>query len=143
MNTVLDDFKQTFLRQPLVDFLIALLVTSKLSGTIDSFLEDVISPILFSFFKSYDTSKFYLMINGSNIQFQKVITNIVSFLLSITIVFFFIIKPLRSLIEEQEQKQLKEDKNKKASIVDKNLEILDSVKNIELMLTHSSHSLRL
>jgi len=145
MPQILTEFRHTFFRSSMIDVLIALLIGSKLTRTIDSILIDIIGPIFSHYVYNIDGLTFNLDLQGRNIDFTPVIVSITSFILSISLVFFFIIKPFKIYLEhipknEEEKEKEIEEKEKTKKIRE---DTLSSLKNIEKMLEYSSHRMRL
>lgn len=132
MTGVFDEFKETFFRPSVVDFLVALIFGNKLTETIEHILTDILGPLFSILVYNIDNFDMTFQIKGNIIDTGPTITSITSFILSITIVFFFIVKPFKFILNETEQKETK-----------KETEAIDSLKNIEKMLASSSQALRL
>ena len=91
------EFKKFVLRGNVVDLAIAVVVGAAFNAVVQSFVKDMITPLVSAFYQQQEFSKAYFTLRGSHFLYGDFINNIISFLIISMVVFFLIVQPLNRL----------------------------------------------
>lgn len=94
---MLKDFKKFILRGNVVDLAVAVVVGAAFTGIVNSFVKDMITPLIAAIYKEKTFASAHFTINGSNFLYGDFINALVSFLLIAGVVFFFVVQPINKL----------------------------------------------
>lgn len=100
MGKVAKDFKQFLLRGNVVDLAVAVVIGSAFGAMISSFVKDIITPLIAAIVGKPDFSRFFFTIHNSQFMYGDFINAVVSFLLIATVIFFFIVLPINTLVSK-------------------------------------------
>jgi len=96
---VLAEFRQFIVRGNLVDLAVAVVLGVAFGAVVTSLVEDLITPLLAAVFGEPDFSGLSFTINDSEFRYGSFINALFSFVLIATVVFFFVVKPVNSLMD--------------------------------------------
>lgn len=96
---VMNGFKKFILRGNVVDLAVGLAVGAAFTGIVNSFVKDLITPLVGAFFNSSDLSGIAFTINGSKFAIGDFLNALVSFLIIATVVYFFVVLPMNKFLE--------------------------------------------
>lgn len=96
-KSTLHEFRTFILRGNVVDLAVAVAVGAAFTAVVTSFVAAFITPIIGAFLGK-DFRNLAFAINGSKFQYGLFINALVTFLITATVVFFFVVKPIQSLI---------------------------------------------
>ena len=94
----LKEFRAFILRGNVVDLAVAVAIGAAFTAVVNSLVAAFISPIIGALFGK-DFSHLGFTINGSTFQYGLFINALLTFLITATVVFFFVVKPLQALIK--------------------------------------------
>ncbi len=97
-KSVFDEFKQFILRGNVVDLAIAVVIGAAFNNVVQALVKDLITPLLAAMGGQPDFSKFSFTINGAVFLWGDFLNALISFLIMAAVVFFFVVKPVNSLI---------------------------------------------
>ena len=96
-QSTLHEFRAFILRGNVVDLAVAVAVGAAFTAVVTSFVAAFITPIIGAFLGK-DFQKLAFSINSSKFQYGLFINALVTFLITATVVFFFVVKPLQALV---------------------------------------------
>ena len=91
---MLQDFKAFLLRGNLVELAVAFVMGVAFAAVVNSFVNDLIMPILAMIFGKPDFSDLTFTINDAVFRYGSFITALITFVAIAAAVFFFIVKPM-------------------------------------------------
>lgn len=97
-KTVFDEFKQFILRGNVIDLAVAVVIGAAFNNVVQSLVKDLITPLLAAIGGQPDFSKYSFTINGSVFLYGDFLNALISFLILAAVVFFFVIKPINTLV---------------------------------------------
>ena len=95
---MLKEFREFILRGNLVDLAVAVVIGTAFTAVVTSMVEDLITPLIAAIGGEPDFSALSFTINGSEFRYGDFINALISFLIIATVVFFFVIKPVNTLL---------------------------------------------
>ena len=98
MKDVMQEFKAFLLRGNLVDMAVGIVIGLAFAALVTAFVADLITPIIAAIFGSHDFSQLTFTINGSTFKYGDFINALITFVSIAAAVFFFVVKPVNSLI---------------------------------------------
>lgn len=98
MSTILNDFKTFILRGNVVELAVAVVVGAAFKGVVDSFVADLVTPLIGAFGGEPDFSSLGFTINDSRFTYGNFINQIIAFLIIAAVIFFFVVQPLNMLV---------------------------------------------
>lgn len=96
---MLSEFKSFLLRGNVIDLAIGLIAGSVFGAVVKSLVEDLIMPLITAIVGKQDYTSLSFTVNDSVIKYGSFITVTITFLLTMTAVFFFIVKPVNVMSE--------------------------------------------
>ncbi|HLG90786.1 MAG TPA: large conductance mechanosensitive channel protein MscL [Candidatus Saccharimonadales bacterium] len=96
---MLKEFRKFILRGNVVDLAVGIVIGAAFTGVVNSFVADVVNPIVSLFYQGTEFSKATFKISDSTFQYGDLINNVISFLIVAGVVFFLVVKPINSLTE--------------------------------------------
>jgi large conductance mechanosensitive channel len=93
------EFKEFILRGNVVSLAVAVIIGAAFNDIVNSLVADMITPLLAAFGGQPDFSGITFTINESQFRIGSFINAVISFLIIAAVVFFFIVKPMNSLLE--------------------------------------------
>jgi large conductance mechanosensitive channel len=97
---MLNEFKTFLLRGNVVDLAVAVVLGAAFGRVITALVEDLITPIL-GIFGSTDFSTLHFTINDSVFRYGNFFNAVISFVSIAAAIFFFVVKPVNSLMERR------------------------------------------
>ena len=95
---MLRDFKQFLLRGNMVDLAVAVVIGAAFGDVITALVADFITPLIAAIWGQPDFSTLDFTINGSTFKYGHFLNQLISFVLIAAVVFFFVVRPINSLI---------------------------------------------
>jgi large conductance mechanosensitive channel len=96
---MLKDFKQFLVRGNAIDLAIAVVIGAAFGAVITALVEDLLTPLIAAILGKPDFSRLTFTINGSIFKYGAFLNAVVAFVLIAAAVFFFVIRPLNSLMQ--------------------------------------------
>ncbi len=110
---LLVEFKEFILRGNVVSLAVAVLIATAFGAVVKSLTDNIITPFIGMFGGTPDFSGLTFSINESEYRYGQFINDIIYFLIIAAIIFFFIIKPMNTLIEQAKRATLPLDSTEK------------------------------
>lgn len=95
---MLKGFKQFILRGNVVDLAVGVMIGAAFSSLVNSLVTDILTPLIAAIFKSPDFSGIAFTINGSRFFIGKFLNQAISFLITASAIYFFVVLPINALI---------------------------------------------
>lgn len=95
---VLNDFKTFLLRGNVIDLAVAVVMGAAFTGVVNALVRDLMTPLIAAIFGKPDFSQLTFTIHGSRFLYGDLINFLVSFLLTGTAIYFFIVLPVNTLM---------------------------------------------
>ena len=92
------DFKAFLLRGNVVDLAVALVIGVAFGAVVTAFVSDLMTPLIAAIGGQPDFATLDFTINGSTFKYGHFLNQLVSFVIIAAVVFFFVVKPITSLI---------------------------------------------
>ncbi|MFC3832445.1 MULTISPECIES: large conductance mechanosensitive channel protein MscL [Deinococcus] len=96
---MVEGFKKFLLRGNLIDLAVGVLIGAAFGKVVDSFTSGLILPIIGIFGGVPDFSALSFTVNGSIFKYGAFLTNLLSFVLTAAVIYFFVITPFNRLME--------------------------------------------
>ncbi len=106
---MLKEFKEFVMRGNVVDLAVAVVVGASFSAIVTAFVKDLVTPLIAAIGGQPDFSGLKFTINNSRFLYGDLINTIVSFLIVASVIFFFVVKPINTLIERSKRKKTTDD----------------------------------
>ncbi|MDE2030755.1 MAG: large conductance mechanosensitive channel protein MscL [Patescibacteria group bacterium] len=91
-------FKQFILRGNMVDLAVGVVVGAAFGAVVKSLVENIITPFIGAIVKAPDFSALTFTINGSKFNYGNFLNALISFLIISTVIYFFVILPINTLV---------------------------------------------
>ena len=95
---MLKDFKQFVLRGNVVDLAVGVVIGAAFGAVVASLVADIITPLIGAIVGTHDFSSLTFTINDSTFRYGTFINTLLAFILVAAAVFFFVIRPLNTLM---------------------------------------------
>ncbi len=95
---MLREFKQFLLRGNVVDLAVGVVVGAAFTAVVTALVSGLLTPLIAAIVKVPDFSELSFTINESQFLYGNFINALISFLLSATAIFFFVVKPMNMLV---------------------------------------------
>ena len=95
---MLQEFKQFILRGNVIDLAVAVVVGAAFNSVVTSLVENLFTPLIAAVGGEPDFSNLQFTLNGSVFRYGVFLNSLISFLTIATVVFFFVVKPLNTLL---------------------------------------------
>ncbi len=92
------EFKQFLLRGNVIDLAVGIMIGAAFGAVVTSFVADIVTPLIAAVIGQPDFSALSLTINGSEIMYGSFLNAMLAFLLVATVLFFFVVKPVNTLV---------------------------------------------
>ncbi len=96
-NTILG-FKKFVLRGNAVDLAIGVLIGAAFNSVISSLVKGILTPLIGLVTRVPDFSNYVVTIEGSKFLYGDFLNNLISFLLTATAAYFFVVVPMNALV---------------------------------------------
>ena len=100
MKSLGSEFKELIMQGNVVSLAVAIVSGAAFGALINSFVADMITPLIAAFGGQPDFSNIAFTINGSRFMIGNFINALVSFPIIAAIIFVFVVKPMNSLTEQ-------------------------------------------
>ncbi|OGI60999.1 mechanosensitive ion channel protein MscL [Candidatus Nomurabacteria bacterium RIFCSPHIGHO2_01_FULL_37_25] len=95
---MLKEFKQFLLRGNVVDLAVGVVVGAAFGTIVTALVNDLVTPFLAAIIKVPDFGGLSFTLNGSHFMYGHFINALISFILVAGAIFFFVVKPMNTLI---------------------------------------------
>jgi large conductance mechanosensitive channel len=95
---MLREFRDFVLRGNVVDLAVAVVIGAAFGALVTAFVEDLITPLIAAVGGKPDFSALSFTINESEFRYGDFINAVIAFLIIAAVVFFFVVKPINSLM---------------------------------------------
>jgi large conductance mechanosensitive channel len=99
-TSVLEEFRGFILRGNVIDLAIAVAIGAAFTAVVTSLVAAFITPIIGAIFGK-DFAQLHFTINGSKFQYGLFINALISFVITGTVLFFLVVKPMQTLLSPQ------------------------------------------
>ena len=101
--TLMKEFKQFLMRGNLVELAVAFVLGAVFAALVKAFIADLITPIIAMIIGQPDFSSLSFTINSSLFRYGDFLNNLITFVSTAAVVFFFVVKPYNLLMERRAQ----------------------------------------
>jgi large conductance mechanosensitive channel len=98
MPQLLKEFREFILRGNLVDLAVAVVIGTAFTALIAAFTKDVITPLIAAIGGKPDFGNLAFTVNDSRFAYGQFINALITFVIVAAIVFFFVVKPVNTLL---------------------------------------------
>lgn len=106
------DFKQFLLRGNVVDLAVAVVIGAAFGAVVTAFVENLMTPLIAAIGGEPDFSGLTFTINESRFLYGAFLNSLIAFLTIAAVVFFFVVKPINSLMARRAQQPADDDTRK-------------------------------
>ena len=92
------EFKKFILRGNVVDLAVAVVVGAAFNAVVQSFVKDMITPLVSAFYQQQKFSEAYFTFRGSHFLYGDFVNNFISFFIIAAVVFFFVVQPINKVV---------------------------------------------
>jgi large conductance mechanosensitive channel len=110
---MLKDFKQFLLRGNVVALAVAVVIGVAFGAVINSFVEDLLTPLIAAAGGQPDFSALTFEVNGSTFRYGSFVNAVISFLIVAAAVFFLVVRPVNALVERSRREEPADPTEKK------------------------------
>lgn len=103
--SLIQEFKKFIMRGNLVELAIAFIMGALFAALVKAFIGDLVTPIIALIIGKPDFSQLVFTINHSQFHYGDFINNLITFVVTAAVVFFFVFKPYDTLVT----RRVKED----------------------------------
>jgi large conductance mechanosensitive channel len=111
---IVTEFKEFILRGNVVELAVAVAVGAAFTAVVNSFVKDLITPLIGAIFGKTDFSTLTFTINKSKFLYGSFINNVITFFVVATVIFFLVVKPMNYLTERRRRGQGDEESDERA-----------------------------
>ncbi|GAA4092227.1 large conductance mechanosensitive channel protein MscL [Nonomuraea soli] len=86
-------FKKFLMQGNVIDLAVAVMIGAAFQQIVDSFVKDIMTPLIGVFGGIPDFSELYFTINGSKFMYGDFINHVVSFIIVALVIYFVIVRP--------------------------------------------------
>jgi large conductance mechanosensitive channel len=101
MQSLLKEFRTFVLRGNLVDVAVGIVIGIAFAALVSAFVTDLITPIIAAIAGKHDFSSLSFTIHKSRFLYGDFINAVIAFLSIAAAVFFFVVKPVNTLMERR------------------------------------------
>jgi large conductance mechanosensitive channel len=101
--TLMKEFKQFLMRGNLVELAVAFVIGAVFAALVKAFIADLITPIIAMIIGQPNFAGLSFTINSSVFLYGDFLNNLITFVATAAVVFFFIVKPYNLLMERRAQ----------------------------------------
>ncbi len=94
--STMGDFRKFILRGNVVDLAVGIVIGAAFTAVVSGFVTDFITPLI-GLFGIHNFAGLTYTVNGNKFQLGAFINTAISFLITATVVYFFVVKPVNSL----------------------------------------------
>jgi large conductance mechanosensitive channel len=113
MRSWASDFKQFLLRGNVVDLAVGVVIGLAFAAVVQAAVKDLLTPLIAAIFGKPDFSQLTFTINGSVFRYGDFLNAVIAFVTVAFVVFFFVVKPVNSLISLAHRRETPEPNTRK------------------------------
>ena len=98
MAQLIKEFREFILRGNLVDLAVAVVIGTAFTAVVNAFVKDIVTPTIAAIGGEPDFGDLAFTINDSRFAYGDFINALLTFLIVAAVVFFFVVKPVNSLM---------------------------------------------
>lgn len=102
---MLREFREFIMRGNVIDLAVAVVIGAAFGSVVTSFVENLVTPLIAAIGGQPDFSEISFTINNSEFGIGMFINALVAFLIIAAVVFFFVVKPMNSLMERMRRQE--------------------------------------
>ncbi len=102
---MLRDFKDFLMRGNIVDLAVAFVIGVAFAAVVNSFVNDLVMPVIAMIIGKPDFSDLTFTINGAVFRYGAFITAVITFVAIAAAVFFFVVKPMQAIKDRTAAKE--------------------------------------
>ena len=95
---MLKEFKQFLLRGSVVDLAVGVVIGAAFGTIVNALVFDLVTPFISAVARVPDLGGLLFTVNGIEIKYGHFINTIISFILTASAIFFFVVKPMNILV---------------------------------------------
>ena len=99
------EFKEFLLRGNLVELAVAVVIGVAFAALVDSFVRDLVTPLIAALGGKQDFSALTFTINESIFRYGAFVNALLSFLIIAAVVYFFVVKPVNALMARRKTEE--------------------------------------
>lgn len=103
MKDLASEFKAFLLRGNLVDLAVAIVIGVAFGALVNALVKDLVTPVIAAIFGSHDFSSLSFTIHKSRFLYGDFINAVITFVSVAAAIFFFVVKPVNSLLQRYRQ----------------------------------------
>ena len=107
------EFKEFILRGNVVDLAVAVVIGAAFSGIVNALVKDLVTPLIAAIGGQPDFSRLTFTVNNSKFMYGEFFNAVISFLIIAGVIFFFVVKPINTLLERAKRKKTTDDPSTK------------------------------
>ena len=92
-------FKQFLLRGNVLDLAVAVVIGTAFTAVVTALVKDLLTPLIGAIGGTPDFSALAVEVNGSKLLIGDFINALISFVISATVVYFFVVKPFSTFLD--------------------------------------------
>jgi len=96
---MLREFRAFVLRGNMVDLAVAVVIGTAFTAVVNAMVRDLITPLIAAVGGDPDFGDLAFTINGSHFRYGLFINALISFVISATVVYFFVVKPFSTFLD--------------------------------------------
>lgn len=94
---MLNEFKKFILRGNVVDLAVGIVIGAAFTSIVNSLVNGLINPLISLFYDGTALKELSFAVNGKSFLYGEVLSNVITFLIVATVIFFFVVKPINKL----------------------------------------------
>jgi large conductance mechanosensitive channel len=106
---MLKEFKEFVMRGNVVDLAVAVVIGAAFGAIVTALVTDLVTPLIAAIGGQHDFSKLKFEVNGSTFLYGDFLNKVISFLTIAAVIFFFVVKPLNTLMERAKRNKTTDD----------------------------------
>ncbi|MCI0558140.1 MAG: large conductance mechanosensitive channel protein MscL [Nitrososphaera sp.] len=95
---ILKGFKDFILRGNVVDLAVGVMIGASFGAVTTSLVKDILTPLIAAILQQPDFSTLAFSLNGTKLMYGAFMNTVVSFLITATAVYFFVVTPLNKIM---------------------------------------------
>lgn len=128
---MLQDFKKFLMRGNVVDLAVGVVIGAAFTAVVTGFVAAFITPLLSMFMGKTNFSNVIFTVGKTTFPIGSFITPLITFVITASVVFFFVITPINKLMAAAQRKEAK----KEAAEMKTDAAMLEELKKINRKLT--------
>ena len=102
---MLNGFKQFILRGNVVDLAVGVVIGTAFGSVVTSFVKDIITPFIGAVGQMPDLSHLSFTLHDNTFLYGQFLTALVSFVITASVIYFFVVTPLNSLVSRMKKEK--------------------------------------